>query len=36
VTRLDGSAYDIRQQDILASNGRIHERMVEVLRNAKK
>jgi myo-inositol-1(or 4)-monophosphatase len=36
VTRLDGSAYDIRQPDILASNGRIHERMIEVLKSASK
>ncbi|MCL1925856.1 MAG: inositol monophosphatase [Syntrophorhabdaceae bacterium] len=36
VTRLDGGAYDLRQPDILASNGKIHAHMVEVLRGAKK
>ncbi|MEW6721367.1 MAG: inositol monophosphatase family protein [Thermodesulfobacteriota bacterium] len=36
VTRLDGGAYDLHQPDILASNGRIHDRMIEVLRKAKK
>jgi len=35
-SRLDGSAYDIHQPDLLASNGLIHEQMVEVLRKAKK
>jgi myo-inositol-1(or 4)-monophosphatase len=35
-TRLDGSAYDIHQPDLLASNGRIHDRMIEVLQGAKK
>jgi myo-inositol-1(or 4)-monophosphatase len=34
-TRLDGSPYDIRQPDILASNGRIHEQMMEVIRRAQ-
>jgi len=33
-TRLDGSAYDIHQPDILASNGRIHEQMMAVVRRA--
>ncbi len=36
VTRLDGGRYDIHQPDILASNGRVHDRMIEVLRGAKK
>jgi myo-inositol-1(or 4)-monophosphatase len=31
-TRLDGSPYDIHQPDILASNGRIHEQMLTVVR----
>jgi len=35
-TRLDGGPYDIRQPDLLASNGLIHAQMVEVLRKAKK
>ena len=35
-TRLDGGPYDIHQPDLLASNGRIHAQMVEVLRKAKK
>jgi len=35
-SRLDGSPYDIHQPDLLASNGRIHRQMVEVLRKAKK
>ncbi len=35
-TRLDGTAYDIHQADLLASNGRIHGRMIEVLQGAKK
>jgi myo-inositol-1(or 4)-monophosphatase len=34
-SRLDGSAYDIHQPDLLASNGRIHVRMIEVLRDAE-
>lgn len=34
-TRLDGSAYDIHQPDILASNGRIHGQMLAVARKAK-
>ena len=34
-TRLDGSAYDIHQPDILASNGRIHEQMMAVVRRAR-
>src|SRR3990172_2448049 len=33
-TRLDGSPYDIHQPEILASNGRIHEQMMEVVRRA--
>jgi len=33
-TRLDGSPYDIHQPDILASNGRIHEQMMAVVRRA--
>jgi myo-inositol-1(or 4)-monophosphatase len=36
ISRLDGSAYDLRKPDILASNGKIHGRMIEVLRDAKK
>ncbi|MBE0569025.1 MAG: inositol monophosphatase, partial [Deltaproteobacteria bacterium] len=35
-TRLDGGPYDLYQPDLLASNGRIHAQMVEVLRRAKK
>jgi myo-inositol-1(or 4)-monophosphatase len=35
-SRLDGGPYDIHQPDLLASNGLIHQRMVEVLRDAKK
>ncbi|MBI5906048.1 MAG: inositol monophosphatase [Deltaproteobacteria bacterium] len=35
-SRLDGGPYDIHQPDLLASNGRIHQRMVEVLRSAKR
>ncbi|MGZ8472652.1 MAG: inositol monophosphatase family protein [Candidatus Deferrimicrobiaceae bacterium] len=31
-TRFDGSPYDIHQPDILASNGRIHEQMMAVVR----
>ncbi|HSL92963.1 MAG TPA: inositol monophosphatase family protein [Candidatus Limnocylindrales bacterium] len=34
-TRLDGSPYDIHQPDILASNGRIHEQMLAIVRKAK-
>ncbi len=34
-TRLDGSPYDIYQPDILASNGRIHEQMMEVARRPR-
>jgi myo-inositol-1(or 4)-monophosphatase len=33
-TRLDGSPYDIHQPDILASNGRIHEQMLAVVKRA--
>jgi len=33
-TRLDGSPYDIHQPDLLASNGRIHGQMMEVIRRA--
>jgi myo-inositol-1(or 4)-monophosphatase len=33
-TRLDGSPYDIHQPDILASNGRIHEQMLAIVRKA--
>lgn len=33
-TRLDGSPYDIHQPDILASNGRIHGQMMDVIRHA--
>ena len=36
VTRLDGGAYDFQQTGILASNGKIHTRMIEVLSDAKK
>ncbi len=36
VTRLDGSPWRIHEPDILASNGRIHDRMVEVIRRAGK
>lgn len=35
-TRLDGAKYDIHQPDILASNGRIHGQMMEVIRRAAK
>ncbi|RJP25639.1 MAG: inositol monophosphatase [Deltaproteobacteria bacterium] len=35
-SRLDGGPYDIHQPDLLASNGLIHQRMVEVLRSAKR
>jgi len=35
-TRLDGGPYDLYQPDLLASNGRIHAQMMEVLRRAKK
>jgi myo-inositol-1(or 4)-monophosphatase len=31
-TRMDGSPYDIHQPDILASNGKIHGQMAEVIR----
>jgi myo-inositol-1(or 4)-monophosphatase len=31
-TRMDGSTYDIHQPDILATNGKIHDRMLEVIR----
>jgi myo-inositol-1(or 4)-monophosphatase len=34
-TRLDGSPYDIHQPDILASNGRIHDQMLAVVRRAR-
>lgn len=34
-TRLDGSSYDIHQPDILASNGRIHGQMLDVVRKTK-
>ncbi len=33
-SRLDGTPYDIHQPELLASNGRIHGQMMEVLRNA--
>jgi myo-inositol-1(or 4)-monophosphatase len=36
ITRIDGGAHDLLQPDILASNGRIHARMIEVLRDARK
>jgi len=36
ITRLDGGVYDYQQPGILASNGKIHARMLEVLRDAKK
>ena len=36
ISRLDGGAHDLSHTDILASNGRIHARMIEVLRDAKK
>jgi myo-inositol-1(or 4)-monophosphatase len=35
-TRLDGSPYDIHQPEILASNGRIHEQMMAVIRRARE
>ena len=35
-TRLDGSPYDIHQPDILASNGRIHEQMMAVVRRGMR
>lgn len=35
-TRLDGSSYDIRRPEILASNGRIHEQMISVIRRVKR
>lgn len=35
-TRLDGSSYDIHQPDILASNGRIHEQMLTVIRRVRR
>lgn len=35
-TRLDGSPYDIHQPDILASNGRIHGQMLEVVRRVRR
>jgi len=34
-TRLDGSRFDVRQSDILASNGRIHDQMLAVIRRVK-
>ncbi|MGE5190654.1 MAG: inositol monophosphatase family protein [Gemmatimonadota bacterium] len=34
-TRLDGAAYDIGAPDILASNGRIHDQMIEVIGRAR-
>jgi myo-inositol-1(or 4)-monophosphatase len=35
-TRLDGSPYDIHAPDILASNGRIHDQMLAVIRRVLK
>jgi myo-inositol-1(or 4)-monophosphatase len=35
-SRLDGRPYDIHQPELLATNGRIHDRMIEVLREAKE
>jgi len=35
-TRLDGSPYDIHQPEILASNGRIHRQMQEVVQRARQ
>ena len=35
-TRLDGSPYHVHHPDILASNGKIHEQMIEVIRRAKR
>jgi myo-inositol-1(or 4)-monophosphatase len=35
-TRLDGSPYNVHHPDILASNGKIHEQMLEVIRRAKR
>lgn len=35
-TRLDGSPYDFLHPHIVASNGKIHERMLEVIRRAKQ
>lgn len=34
-TRLDGARYDIDEPDILASNGLIHEQMIEVIGRAR-
>jgi myo-inositol-1(or 4)-monophosphatase len=34
-SRLDGRPYDIHRPDLLATNGHIHARMIEVLREAK-
>ncbi len=34
-TRLDGSRYDVHQSDILASNGRIHDQMLSVIRRVR-
>lgn len=35
-TRLDGARYDINEPDILASNGLIHEQMIEVIGRARQ
>lgn len=35
-TRLDGSGYNVHHPDILASNGKIHEQMLSVIRRVKR
>ncbi len=36
VTRYDGSRFDPEYPEILASNGRIHDKMIDILRSASK
>ena len=36
VSALDGSAFDSRRGEIVASNGRIHDALVEIIRSRKR
>jgi myo-inositol-1(or 4)-monophosphatase len=33
VTQMDGTAFDVRGDQVLATNGRVHDRMLEIIRN---
>ena len=36
VTSLDGTPFDSRRGEMLASNGRVHDQMVDVIRRRKR